>query len=153
MSVFCVTLKVCVFVCVCVVGAGEGLPRWLIGKESTCNAGETGLIPGSGRSPGEGHGNPFQYSCLENPMNRGAWWARVHGSQRVEYNLVTKQREKYAVYKEEPEWGRWSEGHRAQMCCPGEPVMWSAAQVRSGCSYSSLVSHTRGYLRPLCPCL
>ena len=38
-----------------------------------------GLIPGSGRSPGEGHGNPLQYSCLENPMDRGAWWATVHG--------------------------------------------------------------------------
>ena len=42
-------------------------------------AGDTGLIPGSGRSPGEGHGNPLQYSCLENPMDVGAWWAAVHG--------------------------------------------------------------------------
>ena len=41
------------------------------GKESTCNAGDPGLIPGSGRSPGEGNGNPIQYSCLENPMDRG----------------------------------------------------------------------------------
>ena len=51
-------------------------------KESACNAGDTGdadSIPGSGRSSGEGHGNPFQYSCLENPMDRGAWWATVHG--------------------------------------------------------------------------
>ena len=40
---------------------------------------DIGLIPGSERSPGEGHSNPFQYSCPENPMNRGAWWARVHG--------------------------------------------------------------------------
>ena len=43
------------------------------GKVSACNAGDPGLIPGSGRSPGEGHGNPLQYSCLENPMDRGAW--------------------------------------------------------------------------------
>ena len=43
------------------------------------NAGDMGLIPGLGRSPGEGNGNPFQYSCLENPMDRGAWWATVHG--------------------------------------------------------------------------
>ena len=43
------------------------------GKESTCSAGDPGLIPGLGRSPGEGHGYPFQYSCLENPMDRGAW--------------------------------------------------------------------------------
>ena len=48
------------------------------GKESACNAGDAGLIPGSGRSPGEGCGNPFQYSCLENSMDRGHWWAIVH---------------------------------------------------------------------------
>ena len=46
---------------------------------SACNAGDLGLIPGSGRSPGEGNGNPLQYSCLENPMDGGAWWATVHG--------------------------------------------------------------------------
>ena len=49
------------------------------GKESAYNAGDLGSIPGSGRSPGERHGNPLQYSCLENPMDRGAWWAVVHG--------------------------------------------------------------------------
>ena len=48
-------------------------------KESACNAGDRGWIPGLGRSPGEGHGNPLQYSCLENPMDRGAWWATDHG--------------------------------------------------------------------------
>jgi len=48
-------------------------------KESACNAGDLGLIPGLGRSPGGGHGNPLQYSCLENPMDRGAWWTTVHG--------------------------------------------------------------------------
>ena len=46
---------------------------WLSGKESVCNAGDTGLIPGLRRSPGEGNDNPLQYSCLENPMERGAW--------------------------------------------------------------------------------
>ena len=46
---------------------------------SACNAGDLGLIPGSGRSPGEGNGNPLQCSCLENPMDREAWWAAVHG--------------------------------------------------------------------------
>ena len=50
-----------------------------LGNESTCNAGNAGLIPRSRRSPGGGHGNPFQYSCLEHPMDRGAWWAAVHG--------------------------------------------------------------------------
>ena len=48
-------------------------------QESACNAGDLGSIPGSGRSPGEGNGNPLQYSCLENPMDRGTWWATVHG--------------------------------------------------------------------------
>ena len=50
-----------------------------VSKESACNAGDLGSIPGLGRSPGGGHGNPFQYSCLENPMDRGALWAIVHG--------------------------------------------------------------------------
>ena len=48
-------------------------------KASVCNAGDLGSIPGLGRSPGEGNGNPLQYSCLENPMDGGAWWATVHG--------------------------------------------------------------------------
>ena len=48
-------------------------------KESAYNAGDPGSIPGSGRSPGEGNGNPLLYSCLENPMDRGAWRATVHG--------------------------------------------------------------------------
>ena len=56
----------------------RGLSWWLRGKESTCNAGDMGSIPGLGRSPGGGHGNPPQYSCLENPMDRGAWQAQVH---------------------------------------------------------------------------
>ena len=52
-----------------------------VGKEFTCNVGDkgdVGSIPGLGRSPGEGHGNSLQYSCLENSMDRGAWWATVH---------------------------------------------------------------------------
>ena len=50
-----------------------------VGKESACNAGDLGSIPGVGRCSGEGNGNPLQYSCLENPMDRGVWWAIVHG--------------------------------------------------------------------------
>ena len=60
-----------------------GFPGGSDGKESACNAGDPGLIPGTRRSPGEENGNPLQYSCLENPMDRGAWWTTVHGSQRV----------------------------------------------------------------------
>ena len=52
-------------------------------QETTCSAGDPGLIPGSGRSLGEGNGNPLQYSCLENPMTRGTWQATVHGVTRV----------------------------------------------------------------------
>ena len=55
----------------------EGFPDGSSGKESTCNAGDRGLIPGSRRSPGEGNGNPLQYCCLENPMDRGVWQATV----------------------------------------------------------------------------
>ena len=56
-----------------------GLPGGSDSKESAYNAGDLDSIPGLGRSPGEGNGNPLQYSCLENPMDRGAWWATVHG--------------------------------------------------------------------------
>ena len=56
-----------------------GFPGGSEVKASASNAGDLGFIPGSGRSPGEGNGNPLQYFCLENPMDRGAWWATVHG--------------------------------------------------------------------------
>jgi len=52
------------------------------GKESACSAGGLGSIPGSERSPGEGNSNPLQYSCLGNPIDRGAWWAPVHGAAK-----------------------------------------------------------------------
>ena len=57
----------------------RGLPWWLNSKESACNAGDMTLIPGSGRSPGEGNGNPLQYYCLGNSIERGVRWAIVHG--------------------------------------------------------------------------
>ena len=66
------------------------LPRWLGGKESACQEGNAGLIPGSGRSTGEGNGNPLQYSGLGNSMDRVVWQATVHGVARVRHNLVTK---------------------------------------------------------------
>ena len=78
-----------VFICTTVPELPVIIQGWFIcwisqvsGKESTCNsgvAGDAGSIPGSGRFPGEGNGNPLQYSRLENPMDRGAWWATVHG--------------------------------------------------------------------------
>ena len=66
-----------------------GFPGGSDSKESACNAGDPGSIPGSGRSPGEGHGNPLRYSCLENPTHRGAWWAMVHGVSRVWHDWAT----------------------------------------------------------------
>ena len=70
------------------------IPSWeflgsSVGKESACRAGDPGSVPGSGRSPVEGNGNPRQYSCLEIPMDRGAWRATVHGVARVGPDLVT----------------------------------------------------------------
>ena len=67
-----------------------GFPRSSVGKESACNAGDPGSIPGLGRVSAEGNGNPLQYSCLGSPMDRGAWQATVHGVTRVGHNLVTK---------------------------------------------------------------
>ena len=60
-----------------------GFPGGSVDKESACNAGDPGLIPGLGRFPEEGNGNPLQYSCLGNPMARGAWRATVHGVAKV----------------------------------------------------------------------
>ena len=56
-------------------------------KKSACNAEDLGPIPGLGRSPGEGFGNPLQYSCLENSVNEGAWWAGVHGIAKSQTQL------------------------------------------------------------------
>ena len=67
-----------------------GFPGSSVGKESVCSTGDLGSIPGSGRSSGEGHGNTLQYSCLENPRDRGAWQGIVHGVPRVGHDLVAK---------------------------------------------------------------
>ena len=72
----------------------KGFPHSSVGKESTCNAGDPDLIPELGRSPGEGNDNPLKYSCLENPMDRGAWQATVHGVARVEHDIATKETER-----------------------------------------------------------
>ena len=64
-----------------------GFPGGSEVKASASNAGDPGSIPGSGRSPGEGNGNPLQYSCLENPMDRGAWQATVHGVAKSQTRL------------------------------------------------------------------
>ena len=65
----------------------EGFPGGSDGKESTCDKGDLGLIPGLGRSPGGGHGNPLQHSCLKNSMDRGVWWVTVHGVAKSQKRL------------------------------------------------------------------
>ena len=75
----------------------EGFSGGSDGKESTCNAGDLDSIPGFGRCPGERNGYPLQYSCLKNPMDRGAWQATVCGVTRVGHNLVTKPPESVDV--------------------------------------------------------
>ena len=64
-----------------------GFPIGSDSKESTCSAEDMSSTPGLGRSPGEGNGYPFQYSCLDNPMDRGAWWATVHGVTKSQTRL------------------------------------------------------------------
>ena len=77
-----------------------GLAQQLSGKESACNAGDAGdmgSIPGSGRSPGGGHGNPCQYSCLENPTDRGAWGATVYGVTKSQTPLKRLSTQEHVV--------------------------------------------------------
>ena len=69
------------------LSAVNGLPWWLSAKESARNVEDPGSVPGLGKSSGEGNGNPLQYSCLENPMDRGAWWATVHGVAKSQTQL------------------------------------------------------------------
>ena len=78
-------------VCPNLGGFGETLIDFSRGSEVrafACNAGDLSSIPGSGRSPGEGNGNPLQYSCLENHMDRGAWWATVHRVTKSQTQLI-----------------------------------------------------------------
>ena len=82
------TLKNCLLLTV-VLLLTPGLPWWLSGKEFVDNAGDEGSIPGSGRFPGERNGNPLQYSCLENPTDRGAWQTTVHQVTKSQTQLST----------------------------------------------------------------
>ena len=69
------------------VGQGKAEKGFPGSSEVKASARDLGLIPGSGRCPGEGNGNPLQYSCLENPMDGGAWWATVHGVAKIQTRL------------------------------------------------------------------
>ena len=83
MKISCATITTMYFQNIFIIQKGAQFPHSSVGKESANNAGDLGSIPGSERSPGEGNGNPFQYSCLENPRDRGAWQATVHGIASV----------------------------------------------------------------------
>ena len=82
----------CVYVCV------SGKVDGSVVKNPPAKAGDASLIPESGRSPGEGNGNPVWYSCLENSMDRGAWRATVHGVTRVKHNLATEEMNDERIY-------------------------------------------------------
>ena len=80
----------CGFLSRWIVSCTLGLPGSSVGQESASSAGDLGSIPVSGRSPGEGNDKPIQYSCLENPMDRGTWQATVHEVARVRHDLAMK---------------------------------------------------------------
>ena len=86
-----------IYVCVCIY-IYMGFPHSSVGKSSAYNAGGPGSIPGLRRSPGEGNGNPLRYSCLENPMDRGAWQATVLWITRVQHDLATKPPTTTTIY-------------------------------------------------------
>ena len=75
-------------------GLTPGFPGSLDGKESACSGGDSGSIPGLGRSPGEGNGTLLQYSCLENPMDEGAWWAAIYRVAQSDTTEVPQQQQR-----------------------------------------------------------
>ena len=114
-------------------------PNFLGGSEvkaSACNAGDLGSIPGSGRSPGEGNGNPLQHSYLENPMDGGAWWASVHGvaksrTRLSDFTFTTQQPLLKLLLCTMPHstsgfnllWGSWPKVQQWQCTCV-DPLSW-----------------------------
>ena len=101
----------------------KGFSHSSVGKESACNAGDLGSIPGSGRSPGEENGNPLQYFCLENPMDRGAWKATVHGVPRVGHDLATKPSPSVGIIEQ-----IHTSREMASILC-GEPKMYPNCRI------------------------
>ena len=85
LSTFCITARV--ELTGLLLPLGLGFPSGSDSEDSACNAGDLGLIPGSWRSPGERNGHPLQYSCLENPLDRGVWWATGHGVAKNQTRL------------------------------------------------------------------
>ena len=93
----------------------------LVVKNLPANAGDLGSIPGLGRAPGEGNGNPLQYSCLENPMDRGAWWATVHGVAKSRTRLKQLSTTQHSIHWKDWCWS-WSSNALATWW--KEPTHW-----------------------------
>ena len=92
-------------------------PRSSTGKESACNAGYLGSVTGLGRSPEGGHGNPLQYSCLENSMYRGAWWVIVHRVTKSQTQLRATSRDICGGHSSERKGCCWHLMSGGQTCC------------------------------------
>ena len=117
----------------------RGHSRRLRGKESACDAGDVGSIPGWGKSLEGGNGNPFQYSCLENPMDRGAWKVMVRAVPRVRHNWVTEHTH---TFTKERRTFCSCLSHTVQPLPEEEPLSWL-------CVYCCLVTRSWGtLLRP-----
>ena len=84
-----------------------GFPGGSDGKESACNVGDPGLIPGSERSPGEIHSNPLQYSCLENSVGSGAWWGTVHGASKS-WTWLSNEYFPFQTMKQKQKINKWN---------------------------------------------
>ena len=98
-----------------------GFPGGSDSKSSACNAGDLGSVPGSGRSPGEGNGNPLQYSCLENPMDGGAWQATVDGVTKSRTRLSDSLSHAWPAESSSP----WTQGTFLALSPAGpSPTPW-----------------------------
>ena len=129
------------------ISCHAGFPDGSDSKESGCNAGDPGLIPGLGRSPEEGNGNPLQYSCLENPMNRGTWRVIFYGVAKSRTRLSN-----WGFFFFQPScwsaftgWGPSVACFTAFICCPS----WTTLPTELTCFQSESYSRYHGAIQPL----
>ena len=112
----------------------QELSRCPSGKESACNSGDPDPTPGLGRSPGEGNGYLLQYSCLENPMDRGAWWATVHGVTKSQIGLSDSHFHLLELQRQEIAWCPKYIAHltpRKQETLLASPVLIQSLRITS----------------------
>ena len=117
---------------------------WLRGKASAHNAGDLGSIPGSGRSPGEGNGNPLQYSCLENPMDRGVWQTTVHGltkrTKEIHFHSHDAVKVLHSICQQIWKTQQWPQDWKRSVFIP-IPNKGNAKECSNYCTIA-LISHT-----------